>query len=514
MTLKMKWLLLGLFAALPYLVLGGAGAWWLYETGWGLWWLAGAAIVSLIGWPLMRWLHRRTPLPVPSSAGPSPDWSAAGRTAWTDVEVIAGRVPLDDSPFDQPGPLMELAKDVIETVARHFHTRSKNPALEIPVPHLLRIIELVARDLRETCSANIPGSHILTINDLRKLKRLVNLAPTLFRLYRVAALIVNPAGALAREMNVVAQDRMLNSSAAETKRWLLQFAVRKIGFYAIELYSGHLVLRGVEFAAYTTGQSRAAMADERQRAGALENEPLRILVLGQVKAGKSSLVNALFGETKAAVDVVPRTKAVEPYLLERDGLRRAIILDTAGYEEATRTAAALQDAREEVEQCDLILLVASAGTAARDADRRLLDEVRALFQRNPDREFPPLVAALTHIDQLRPFREWNPPYDLAQPQGVKAHQIREAVEATAADLAIDIGRVIPVCLLAGQIYNVDEGLIPAILNSLDAAQRLKYLRCLREYRDEVYWRELRQQAANAGRILLKTGLHLLSTRKG
>ena len=163
----------------------------------------------------------------------------------------------------------------------------------------------------------------------------------------------------------------------------------------------------------------------------------------------------------------------------------------------------------EILQSDLVVLVSSAQTAARDADRRLLDEVRNLFQRTPDREFPPLVVALTHIDQLRPFREWNPPYDLAQSQGTKARQIREAVEATADDLAVDVERAIPVCLLEGKVYNVDEGLIPTILTSLDDAQRLKYLRCLREFKDEEYWRQLREQAVNAGRILLKTGWRLV-----
>jgi hypothetical protein len=121
------------------------------------------------------------------------------------------------------------------------------------------------------------------------------------------------------------------------------------------------------------------------------------------------------------------------------------------------------------------------------------------------------VVALTHIDQLRPFREWNPPYDLADPQGAKAENIREAVEATAGDLSVDVERVVPVCLLAGDLYNVEEGLIPAILTILDAAQRMKYLRCLREFKDEEYWRRLRQQAANAGRILLSAGLELLKS---
>lgn len=510
MTLKTKWLLLGAFAVLPYLVLAAAGAWWLYRAGWGLWWLAGAAAISLAGWPLLRWLRRRTPVSTPPNTGPAKDWSPAGQAAWAKVEAIATRVEAEDVPFDRAEPLLALGGEVIDVVAREFHPRSKNPALEIPVPHLLRIVELVTRDLREVCTANIPGAHILTINDLVKLKHLVDFAPTLFRLYRLGAFIIDPAGALARELSSFAQDRMLSASADETKRWLVQFAVRKTGFYAIELYSGHWALRGVEFAAYTTERSQETIALERERTSALEREPLRILVIGQVKAGKSSLVNALFGETKAAVDVVPRTTGVDAYLLERAGLKRAIILDTAGYEDASGTATALNEAREEIERCDLIVLVSSAGTAARDSDRRLLDEVRALFQRHPDRELPPLVIALTHVDQLRPFREWAPPYDLVHPQTAKARHIREALEGTAEDLAVDMEDVVPVCLAEGRLYNVDEGLIPVILNSLSGAQRLKYLRCLRELKDEEYWRQLRSQAVNAGRVILRTGLELLN----
>jgi predicted GTPase len=498
----------------PYLVLAAAGAWWLYDTGWWLWWMAGAVLVSLIGWPLMRMVQNSSPPPVAALAGASPDWSPAARLAWEDVEAIARRLEHEELQLDQPEPLLKLAREVIEAVARRFHARSSNPLYEIPVPHLLHIVELVAHDLRDACSATIPGSHILTINEIVKIRRLIRHLPTVYRLYRLATFFVNPTAALAREVNLLVQEQMLNASTAEAKRWALQYAVRKTGYYAIELYSGQLALRGIEFAGYSTGRSRRTIAAVGRRTAALEEEPFRILVLGQVKAGKSSLVNALFGETRAAVDVVPRTKGVEAHLLEREGLRRAIILDTAGYDDATQTALALDQAREEIVRCDLVLLASSATTAARDADRRLLDEVRGLFQQTPDREFPPLVVALTHIDQVRPFREWGPPYDLAAPEGSKARNIRDAVDATATDLAVDVERVIPVCLLEGKLYNVEEGLIPAILSTLGAAQRLKYLRCLREFKDEEYWRRLGEQAANAGRILLTTGLRVVEAAVG
>ena len=373
MKLKTQWLLLASFSILPYIVLVIAGAWWRFSTGWWLWWVIGTALITLSGWPLFSLLKRQTPMPAPRGAGPSPEWSPAGRAAWEKVEGIAGRTETEDLPLDDPQAVLGLAREIVATVARSFHARSTNPLLEVPVPHLLQIVELVARDLRQTFSANIPGSHILTIHDLQRLHRLVRVAPTFYRLYRVLTLIVNPATGLARELSGMAQERMLNASTEETKRWMVQYAVRKIGYYAIELYSGNLLLRGIEFDPYVTTGSQQAISQERKRTETLESEPLRILVIGQVKAGKSSLINALFGETRAAVDVVPRTRGVEPYLLERDGIRRAIIFDTAGYEDASRTAAALDDAREEIERCDLIILVTSALSAARDADRQLLD---------------------------------------------------------------------------------------------------------------------------------------------
>jgi predicted GTPase len=225
-----------------------------------------------------------------------------------------------------------------------------------------------------------------------------------------------------------------------------------------------------------------------------------------VKAGKSSLINALFGEVRAAVDVVPRTRGVEPFLLERDGIPRALILDTAGYEEAPGSPGPFAELREQVLQCDVVIVVCSARSASRAADRRLLDDLRAFYAAAPDRVMPPVVVALTFIDQLRPLGEWEPPYDLAHPSGVKAGLILDAARAVADDLALGPEPlVVPVCLHPDRLYNVEEGLAPAILNVIPEAQRVKYLRCLRSFHDDEHWQRLWRQTLNSGRVLLRAG---------
>ena len=358
----------------------------------------------------------------------------------------------------------------------------------------------MARDLRQATLGYVPGAHILTINDLRRLRKLAGIAHRSYFWYRVATLVINTPAAFLRETRDVVFGQLRDLSTETARRWAVGYFVRRTGYYAIQLYSGQMRLDDAPADGRPLKQSRRDAGEDLQRSEMLDSEPLRILVVGQKNAGKSSLINALFGEYRAATDVVPRTGQVEAYVLEREGLPQAVVLDTAGYD-AAEPAELLRPLFDHLHGCDMVVCVCSAVSAAREADRRFLGELRAEFQRNPDRHIPVLVVALTQIDRLRPFQEWAPPYRLDPPQGMKAAQIAGAVEAVAADLSLPPADVIPVCLLPERIYNVEEALVPAILERLPAAQRVKYLRCLRQQRAEGYWRRLWQQTVGAGRVL-------------
>ncbi len=491
---------------MPYLILFTTGSIWLFQYRLIWQWLAISGVATLAGWGLARWLRKMDLLGRAIPALPAETWPDSGRRAWEEVDKIARRVQDEDLPLDQPQRLWAVVREVLDAVARQYHPKSKRAALEIPVPNVLRIIELVVGDLRNEFAEKVPGAHILTLHDLSRLPRLAAWARQLYFVYKLAIFGFSPLAGLLREMRDAASDRLVDDSGGEVKRWAVGFCVRKTGYYAIQLYSGHLALDDLQREHYQTPQSRGdAQAAEAQQ-DRLAEEPLRILVLGQVKAGKSSLVNALFGEVRAAVDVVPRTRQVEPYVLEREGRPRAIVLDTAGYDGGQDPQAVFGPLREAILHADLLLLACSAGSAARSADRQLLDAIRGFYQGEPDRIMPPLVVALTHVDQLRPRTEWNPPYNLLEPDGEKARQIADAVLAVAEDLALAADQlVIPVCLRPDALYNVEEGLAPAILESVPEAQRVKYLRCLRQYHKDQYWRRLWRQGIQGGRVLLRFG---------
>ena len=340
------------------------------------------------------------------------------------------------------------------------------------------------------------------MNDWRRLWRLAGWANRSYVWYRIISFVVNSPAAMVRELRDLYMAKLKDSSAAVLKRWAVGFCVRRAGYYAIQLYGGYLVLDDVKFSPYVTDRSKSDDRKDSGRQRRLASEPLRILVVGQVKAGKSSLINAMFGEDHAATDIVPRTQFVEPYLLEREGIQRAIILDTAGYDDTSEPAGAFDQLRKHLLSCDLLLMVCSAQSAARNADRRLLDAMRAFYQREPDRRMPAVVVVLTNVDRLRPLAEWNPPYNLQEPCTEKARQILDAMHAVAADLLVAPDEIVPVCLEPDRPYNVEDALVPAVLRKLPEAGRVKYLRCLREFHKQEYWERLGQQAIQAGQLLL------------
>jgi predicted GTPase len=298
------------------------------------------------------------------------------------------------------------------------------------------------------------------------------------------------------ELRTVFFGRVSRYPLEQLERWLLQTLARKIGYYAILLYSGQLRLDTAGDDQPSAASARdLALADAAQTRPA---EPLRILVAGQTKAGKSSLINALFGELRAPADALPLTAALTPYRLERDGEWLGLVLDSPGYGDEASWITANQ---KELQLIDLVLLVCSATHAGRAADAGFLQALNEFFASNPDRLAPPVVVALTHIDLLRPVREWNPPYNVAEPSGLKAQQIRLCMDEVAASLKLPLPNIQAVCLKPHEEWNL-EAVWTAIASDLPEARRARYLRCLKDGRAKEKWGLILRQLGNTGRLIV------------
>ncbi|HEY1693983.1 MAG TPA: GTPase [Polyangiaceae bacterium] len=143
----------------------------------------------------------------------------------------------------------------------------------------------------------------------------------------------------------------------------------------------------------------------------LEKRPPALVLVGRRGAGKSSLVNALFGAKVAELGhVTAQTGRGRWYRYERGGGAMSI-LDTRGIQEGSLPAeadaakTALESIAVELraQAPDVVVFVAKASEvdAAIDADLDALEKVYDEVRRAHRLE-PPLIAVVTHCDLLEP----------------------------------------------------------------------------------------------------------------
>lgn len=496
-------------AALPLILLPVLGMIWLWESDKRLYWMLGLVGCGLSGYCLHLLLRYRERKQITGhETHPSPMWPPSADECWNKVETLAREVSPQKWPVNDVEKLALLGRNTLEIVARHYYPDRDEPLLELTIPHALLIIEMAGSDLRKDIIENVPFSHRLSIGTLMRANRWLEIIKPYETWYRAIRSVVDPTSAIFKEIRRAMGKNIMDHGFEMMKTWLLREYVRKTGYYAIQLYSGQLLVSGKNPLDDFTSPARP---DDLKVDTSVESEtePLRILVLGRANAGKSSLINALFGKLTTATDVLLHTtEEMAAYCLEHDGCEKALIFDAPGFDTELLGEKAL---RKAVLQADLILWVTAANRPDRQVERKRLGMIRAWFLQKPSRRPPPILAVVTHIDQLRPPRQWDPPYDLNNPRDKKAENIAAAVATVASDLNIPPSLTVPVCLAPDRLYNVEDTLWAAILNQQDDAGKARFLRCLESRRKKEDWALFWKQLAGGGRVLAKIPERIFSS---
>jgi predicted GTPase len=508
-----RWRLVTIAAlmAIPIIALTVIGSWHLWSTGLArlVWWPLAACFICgyVLAW---RWQRKRKLL-YPPELHPPVEWTDRDRQAW---KIVMKRA--DESSTLTVEELCSLdfylrsAQDLALDLARFYHPDTPDPIASLTIPEILAVTELAAADLAETVDRYLPGGHLVTVGDWRRAQQVVGWYRTARNAYWLASAVFSPVNTWLRYMaSHVGMSKPFDMLQRDLLAWFFVAFVHRVGAYLIDLQSGRLRVGAIRYRELRNLHRGDALPfGEQQDQKVPAARQVTILLAGQVKAGKSSLVNALIGEQKAVVDVLPATEAISRYTVHPPSVDSdLVILDSVGYGHEGPKADQLRSTAQAARNADIIIMVLHALNPARQADLDFMSGLSRWFHDRPELKMPPIIGVLTHIDLLSPALEWSPPYDLINPKRPKEKSIAEASQAAREQFGQTLEIILPVCTAAGKLHGVEEWLIPALAGEIDEAHAVAFLRAIhaeaRTGRTGKVFRQLAQAGKQAARALME-----------
>lgn len=464
-----------------YVVLGIIA---LFQTGW----LLTLVWILPINW-LAAWLIATYWKPTLSQKAKQIDaphlpefWGERDQAAMLIVEDFRTTIAeVDENALTDPLRYFYDVRDLSRRLASHYHSKKEGEALHpVTVVEILAVVHLAVEDLEAWTQENFPGSEIATIGTLSKIPGLTKHVGNLSNLAYFASMIVQPIKLLAypiyRKSGVVATE--LRGEIVTT---IYQKFVQMAGFYLIEMYSGRLKAGSSAYKeqfGHLINAVRHAKGD-RSKLDQIKPQNLCIAIVGQVNAGKSSLVNHLTREQHAITSIMPETKLVQRHRFHLSESNIQIsLLDTPGYSDSLISKESSDEILKGVLAADIVLMVLAANSPAKQPDVLMLNQVKDFYREQPELKPPRVIGVITHIDLLRPIQEWKPPYNWRSPTTPKEQSIHDSVEYCKELFGNSIRDYVPVCLLANNSFenSAMEELLEMIAGEIGQGQAVALVR--------------------------------------
>jgi predicted GTPase len=497
---RWPFILVTVLVSIPLILMCGVGGWALWQSGHWFWISWTLTICWSAAWLIYRFA-RRVEVPLPE-IGSKIHWTPRDHDAAALIEAEQKRVSeFTGEQLADPQFYVTRSIELATEFARHYHPNATDPLGSASVVEILTTAQLVTADLETTLRESVPGSHLITVSQWRLLAKAPAWWRNLSNIGWLAAIVFNPASLARYAVSRTFVEPLSKQLQTNILGTFYALFVRQLGFYLIELNSGRL--RGGS-AAYRAAMHKLEPV-EPSESGEVTQVPtpvtVTIAVIGQVKAGKSSLVNCLLGEQKAAVDVLPLTRNVQRYDLRSDDRSdRLILLDTPGYSDSGATQEQLAETFEAVRNADIVLLVMDVRSPAKQADVSTLDKLDAWFEQKHQFKPPAIVGVVSKIDGLSPLMEWSPPYSWENPNRPKEKNIRAALEFAKETFGNRLSSIIPVCtdIEHHRVFGIEEYLLPTISLLLDEARACSLVRSLHRDYDQARAWQVVSQLVSAG----------------
>ena len=519
-------------ALAPVVFLVCVGFYHLWDRGWSFWAWIPMAVCFIAAYSLgWYWTRRRRVVNTAEGTDPPPEyWTARDRAAWELVEVHAAATakltPDQMADFDR---YAHDAKNLALKVARAYHPNTNDPFGHLTIPEVMTCGELVSQDMAVLVQKYVPLSHVMTVNDWNKARKVADMAavwyPRLRNLYWLGAAVFSPVQtAVQAAVTRGGMTPMFAQVQRNVMTWLHDAYIRKLGRYLIELNSGRLRVGAKRYRelleqhlvppnapdGVNVSEPPEGMTEAQPEAPPPGSppptagpQPVTVAIVGPVKAGKSSLVNALLGEQKAATDVVPLTPGATTYVLNVPGQPTLTLMDSAGYGNDGPSDKDLDAALAVAREADILILATPARSAARAPEVKFLKQLRERFDALPRLKMPPVVVSLSQIDLLSPAVDWTPPYDWKAGDRPKEKSVRSAIEAARDQFGETALAIVPVCTAPGKVLGVRDDLLGTIAGVLSEGRGVGLLRILHAEASADQARRAVGQVLNVGKQLFR-----------
>lgn len=311
--------------------------------------------------------------------------------------------------------------DLASIAAAQYHPTRTRRELAFTIPEALRMTEEVSRRYRLLIMQHVPLVEKLNLSMVQMVYDHRDKQETIQRVWNVYRILraFTPAGLIAEARGQLL-DHVFAGLKDEVQAKLKQAFLQEVASVVIDLYSGRFKVSDEELSA-----SETLKADQERFAIPLE--PLRVCLIGQVSAGKSSIINALIGSMVAEVNQLPSTRMATVYQAKLESNVDALhLVDLPGLDGKPENDDYLL---EQMMQSDVVLWVLKANQPARSLDTKFNTQWQTWLNdpKQRARRQPIMLGVLNQVDRLAPTNEWQPPYDLQHPSTPKAVNIRDAL---------------------------------------------------------------------------------------